>query len=92
MKVNESVNELGGVLFLMSILHGNHDVREAMGLFHMIPQGATGKSTIELDVWSTNGYTLAVFRPPYNQYPAVNVQVYFPRDNVTLPVLAYGHL
>lgn len=44
-------NEFDGVLFSMSILCGGHDVREAMGfLFHMIPQGATGKSTIELEI------------------------------------------
>lgn len=49
MRVDEYVNEIDGVLFSMSILHGGHDVREAMGLFHMIPQGATRKSTIELD-------------------------------------------
>lgn len=44
------VNEFDVVLFSMFILHGYHDVREAMGLFHMIPQGATGKSTIELEI------------------------------------------
>lgn len=57
-------NEFDGVLFSMSILCGGHDVREAMGfLFHMIPQGATGKSTNRTRDMSTNGYTLAVLLP-----------------------------